>query len=477
MAQTLLSITMKNVSKVLTFNSFAKKNSLLATSFSSHSMYSTNSKHLTEQTQSKIKKSVFISQSTDIFTNLALEDWMYRNFDFTDQHILLLWHNSPCVVIGRHQNPWLEANIEHLYKSDVEIARRNSGGGAVYHDMGNLNITFFTPRTRYNRRNNLEIITRALFREWGLVTDINSREDIIIKGNYKQISGTASKLGSPNAYHHCTVLVDVNKVNLRQALQKQTMGISTNATQSMPSPVMNLCEVNSHINMEQLFSAVGWEFLRTCPQSMQDGGHDLISQQYGFHLVNPTEGWFPEVFLVLGLEKSREELASWDWRFGKTPKFTVTRSFRVPEELTEDSMADEELRIKLDINNGIIEDITLQIPPGFMSASGFHGDASVITNLRGELAHRMQAGEWEERLSHYQRERSSASYCSEWEGNLPSYCREREGNLPSYQTVAWLGRAWDRTVTKRVVGDQQFLALRGWWQVWKVTPLYNQARA
>ncbi|CAG2058444.1 unnamed protein product [Timema podura] len=156
------------------------------------------------------------------------------------------------------------------------------------------------------------------------------------------------------------------------------MGISTNATQSTPSPVMNLCEVNSHINMEQLFSAVGWEFLRTCPQSMQDGGHDLISQQYGFQLVNPTEGWFP------GLEKTREELASWDWRFGKTPKFQVTRSFRVPEELTEDSMADEELRIKLDINNGIIEDITLQIPPGFMSASGFHGDASVITNLRGQ---------------------------------------------------------------------------------------------
>nr|CAD7448582.1 unnamed protein product [Timema bartmani] len=464
MAQTLLSITMKTVSKVLAFNSFAKKNSLLATSFCSHSMCSTNSRYLTEQTQSKIKKSVFISQSTDIFTNLALEDWMYRNFDFTDQHVLLLWHNSPCVVIGRHQNPWLEANIEHLYKSDVEIARRNSGGGAVYHDMGNLNITFFTPRTRYNRRHNLEIITRALFREWGLVTDINSREDIIIKGNYKQISGTASKLGSPNAYHHCTVLVDVNKVNLRQALQKQTMGISTNATQSTPSPVMNLCEVNSHINMEQLFSAVGWEFLRTCPQSMQDGGHDLISQQYGFQLVNPTEGWFP------GLEKSREELASWDWRFGKTPKFQVTRSFRVPEELTEDSMADEELRIKLDINNGIIEDITLQIPPGFMSASGFHGDASVITNLRGQRfseeaviflekslndvkktgnhlemeayknefvvncvkqVMKRQASEREESLSSQQCEGISAIYRREREGISPIYRREREGSWVS----------------------------------------------
>lgn len=129
---------------------------------------------------SEIKKSVFISQSYDIFTNLALEDWFYRNFDFTNHHVLMLWSNDPCVVVGRHQNPFLEANISRLQKAGIELARRNSGGGTVYHDRGNMNLTFFTPRERYNRTYNLNIITRALFREWGIKAEISKRDDITL---------------------------------------------------------------------------------------------------------------------------------------------------------------------------------------------------------------------------------------------------------------------------------------------------------
>lgn len=128
-----------------------------------------------------IKKSVFISQSHDIFTNLALEDWLYKNFDFANHHVLLLWANDPCVVIGRHQNPFTEANVSKLMDRGITLARRNSGGGAVYHDRGNLNCTFFTPRERYNRKYNLNIVTRALFREWAIKTEINDRDDIVIK--------------------------------------------------------------------------------------------------------------------------------------------------------------------------------------------------------------------------------------------------------------------------------------------------------
>lgn len=127
-----------------------------------------------------IKKSVFISQSYDIFTNLALEDWFYRNFDFTNHHVLLLWSNDPCVVFGRHQNPFDESNVSKLLNDGIALARRNSGGGAVYHDRGNMNLTFFTPRKRYNRNYNLNIVTRALFREWGIKADISPRDDIMI---------------------------------------------------------------------------------------------------------------------------------------------------------------------------------------------------------------------------------------------------------------------------------------------------------
>lgn len=131
-----------------------------------------------------IKKSVFISQSKDIFTNLALEDWLYRNFDFTNHHVLMLWQNDPCVVIGRHQNPWLEANIPALStitEQGVQLARRNSGGGTVFHDQGNLNMTFFTSRTNYNRKYNLEVITRAIFREYGLKLEITPRDDLALR--------------------------------------------------------------------------------------------------------------------------------------------------------------------------------------------------------------------------------------------------------------------------------------------------------
>jgi len=132
-----------------------------------------------------IEKSVFISQSTDVFVNLALEHWLYRNFDFSKHHVLLFWRNDPCVVFGRHQNPWLECNVQAAEKADIALARRNSGGGTVYHDNGNLNLTFFTPRKRYNRRYNLNIITNALFRQWGLKSVINEREDILVNEDCK----------------------------------------------------------------------------------------------------------------------------------------------------------------------------------------------------------------------------------------------------------------------------------------------------
>lgn len=132
--------------------------------------------------QSKIKKSVFISQSYDVFTNLALEDWIYKNFDFTNHHVLMLWANDPCVVIGRHQNPFMEANVSQLTTDGLLLARRNSGGGAVYHDRGNLNCTFFTPRERYNRMYNLKILKRAMFREYGIKSEISARDDITVNG-------------------------------------------------------------------------------------------------------------------------------------------------------------------------------------------------------------------------------------------------------------------------------------------------------
>lgn len=154
------------------------------------SAWLTANRYASSYTANDIEKSVFISQSTNIFVNLALEHWLYRNFDFSKHHVLLLWKNDPCVVIGRHQNPWLECNVQAAEKRGIALARRNSGGGTVYHDKDNLNLTFFTPKERYNRKYNLNIITNALFRQWGLESVINEREDIVVSGDCKVIYST-----------------------------------------------------------------------------------------------------------------------------------------------------------------------------------------------------------------------------------------------------------------------------------------------
>ncbi|XP_035454029.2 lipoyltransferase 1, mitochondrial isoform X2 [Spodoptera frugiperda] len=326
-------------------------------------------------TEGEITKSVFMSQSMDIFTNLALEDWMYRNMDFTNHHVMMVWRNEPCVVIGRHQNPWLEANIPLLNEREIALARRNSGGGTVYHDRGNLNITFFTPRERYDRKYNLELIKRALFRGFGIKSIINERQDMIVRDKYK-VSGTAAKLGRLTGYHHCTLLVNANKADLSRALAKR----ETQATASTRSEVANLAEMDNRITVDSLQTAVGYEFLRTAALSLQDGGTSQISKQRGFQYINPTDDWFP------GLADIKNELQSWDWNFGRTPVFTVSRTFPVPAELLAPSKvysATQELVISMSVEKGLIDDVTLNIPPGLVE-SGFHGEASVITHLKGK---------------------------------------------------------------------------------------------
>jgi len=130
-------------------------------------------------------RAVFISQSEDIFANLALEDWLYKRADLANQRLLLLWRNGPSVVIGRHQNPWREARVGALAERGVALARRNSGGGAVYHDLGNLNLCFLTPRDAYDRRANLQVVANALRRDFHVHAHISPRDDLVLDGNLK----------------------------------------------------------------------------------------------------------------------------------------------------------------------------------------------------------------------------------------------------------------------------------------------------
>lgn len=171
----------------------------------------------------KIRKSVFISQSYDIFTNLALEDWIYKNYDFGNHHVLMLWINDPCVVVGRHQNPFTETNVSQLQAAGVELARRNSGGGTVFHDRNNLNCTFFTPRERYDRKYNLSLITRAIYREYGIDTEISPRDDITLHGKKVSLNSflRAACPEHDTCFHHRLVVYVAYSIFLLTTREKK----------------------------------------------------------------------------------------------------------------------------------------------------------------------------------------------------------------------------------------------------------------
>ncbi|KAJ8955722.1 hypothetical protein NQ318_008594 [Aromia moschata] len=300
--------------------------------------------------ESYIKKSVFISRSNDIYTNLALEDWIYRNTDLNNHHILMLWQNEPCVVIGRHQNPWLEANVSELpFITDrgVQLARRDSGGGTVFHDLGNLNLTFFTPKDRYNRRYNLEIITKAIFRKFGIQVDISPREDL-------------------------TLRVNVNEADLRRALRRPEVDIKTNATKSIRSEIANLCDEDPNISVNSLMNAIGWEYMRTPALAVQDGGLEQANRQKEFKLVDPTDVWYP------GIGDIRTRYSSWDWRYGKTPKFNISKSFAVPNDLASKLGTPGDLKVVVVIENGKINNISVAFP------SGHAENVNNVADLQGQ---------------------------------------------------------------------------------------------
>lgn len=138
---------------------------------------------------------ILVSTCQDVHHNLALEDWIYENASFVEpdtnsslkwsRSLVLFWRNRPCIVIGRHQNCWVECHLHEALGDDIKIARRRSGGGTVYHDLGNLNVTVFTNRKDYNRKRNLSIVAEALKENFKLNVAVAQRDDLILNDKFK----------------------------------------------------------------------------------------------------------------------------------------------------------------------------------------------------------------------------------------------------------------------------------------------------
>ncbi len=253
------------------------------------------------------KVNIFTAEHHDPWFNLATEDWLFKTFP-EDHHVLFLWRNKPCIVIGRFQNPWNECNLKAMERDGVVLARRQSGGGAVYHDLGNTNFTFMSPKGTYDKERNFSIISEALGR-FGINAEQSGRNDILVEG--KKVSGSAFRMTGQRAFHHGTLLINADMGKIPVYLTPDKQKLQSKGVRSVASRVANLTEFNASLTHQGLCDAL----------------IDVFQHTYGeFSTVEDltTE----RLSKISSLYETYRQYSDWKWRFGTSPQFAHRISAR-----------------------------------------------------------------------------------------------------------------------------------------------------
>lgn len=239
---------------------------------------------------------------TDPWFNIASEEYILK---FLKESVVLLWINDPCVVIGKHQNPFAEVNFDFIKKHQLPVIRRISGGGTVFHDRGNLNFTLIETITSGNLvdfEKFMRPVIQAL-QMLGLDARREGRNDIRING--LKISGNAEHVYKNRVLHHGTLLFDSNLRDLEEALKPSDIVYTGKAIQSVRSKVTN---ISSHLSQKLSME----EFVNFLEQYLLEW----------FPAVTKREFSQDEMSAIWDLAEKKYK--SWEWNFGYSPEFQLS---------------------------------------------------------------------------------------------------------------------------------------------------------
>jgi len=255
-----------------------------------------NSRH--PNPSSHLFKSVYYSDSFDPVYNFSIEAYLLSICQ-PNEVILFLWANHPCIVLGKHQNPYKECQLDLIKEAHISLVRRLSGGGTVYQDLGNLNFSFIAHKPIYNIKKHFSVVLDALtlFNIHGYKS---SRNDLLLNG--RKFSGNAFIHRKSLACHHGTLLIHTNLEQLTRYLESSTQIIVGKSVPSVPSKVINLREVQPTLTLEEVVHALTKKF----------------DQHYTGSLIHQP---LPATHL---LKSYINQFQSWAWTFGATPNYTLS---------------------------------------------------------------------------------------------------------------------------------------------------------
>ncbi|MCU5772466.1 lipoate--protein ligase A [Erwiniaceae bacterium BAC15a-03b] len=248
---------------------------------------------------------LLLSESYDPWFNLAVEECIFRQMPAT-QRVLFLWRNAETVVIGRAQNPWKECNTRRMAEDNVRLARRSSGGGAVFHDLGNCCFTFMAGKPEYDKSVSTGIILQAL-ENLGIAAEASGRNDLVVNtaDGLRKISGSAYRETPDRGFHHGTILLNADLSRLADYLNPDVKKLQAKGITSVRSRVANLEELKAGVSYESICAAVTDAFF----------AH--------FNSRCEPERISPEALPDLpGFSQQFARQSSWEWNFGNAPDFS-----------------------------------------------------------------------------------------------------------------------------------------------------------
>lgn len=268
---------------------------------------------------------------TDPQINLAIEEYLLRTMDTDEDSFLLFYINEPSIIIGKNQNTIEEIDTDFVDENGIKIVRRLSGGGAVFHDLGNLNYSFITKDDGESFRNFkkfTEPVVSALAK-MGVKAELIGRNDLLVDG--RKISGNAQFSTQGRMFSHGTLMFDTEIDTVVSALKVRKDKIESKGIKSIRSRVANITEyLEVPMSIE--------EFRLQILESIFEGEENIK------YKVLTDEDW-DNIHAL-----SKERYANWDWNYGKSPKFNMQHSHRFPV---------GGIDVRLQVNKGIIEDVVI----------------------------------------------------------------------------------------------------------------------
>lgn len=268
---------------------------------------------------------------TDPQINLAIEEYLLRTMDTDEDSYLLFYINEPSIIIGKNQNTVEEIDTDFVEENGIKIVRRLSGGGAVYHDLGNLNYSFITKDDGESFRNFkkfTEPVVAALAK-MGVKAELIGRNDLLVDG--RKISGNAQFSTQGRMYSHGTLMFDTEIDTVVSALKVRKDKIESKGIKSIRSRVANITEyLKEPMTIE--------EFRLEILKSIFEGEENIK------YKVLTDEDW-DNIHAL-----SKERYANWDWNYGKSPKFNMQHYHRFPV---------GGIDVRLQVNKGVIEDVVI----------------------------------------------------------------------------------------------------------------------